>query len=78
VILAGVRPDLLDGIRRLRFTDWFPSDRIFVEEGDDADSATLLAVRRAYALLGPDNHCQHCAARVHSSREAPGAAYYLV
>jgi len=78
VILAGVRPDLLDGIRRLRFTDWFPSDRIFVEEGDDADSATLLAVRRAYALLGPDNHCQHCATRIQSSGETPRAAYYLV
>ena len=31
VILAGVRPDLLTGIHRLHFADWFPTDQIFIQ-----------------------------------------------
>jgi SulP family sulfate permease len=76
VLLAGVRPDLLNGIRRLRFTAWFPPDQIFVEE-DELDSATLKAVRWAYASLGKKNVCEHCAVRV-PDRSQPHAAYYLV
>jgi SulP family sulfate permease len=77
VILAAVRPDLMTGIQRLRFTEWFPEDRIFIEEEDEADSATLKAVRKAYELLGLDNHCPHCALRIQFSGP-PRASRYLV
>jgi SulP family sulfate permease len=29
VLLAGVRPDLLDAMLRLRFNEWFPDERVF-------------------------------------------------
>ena len=62
VLLAGVRPDFLQAITRLRFQEWYTPDHIFPEEGedDDSDSATLKAVRYAYQLLGEDNECAHC------------------
>jgi len=76
VLLAGVRPDLLAGIRRLRFTDWFPEKHIFIEV-DAEDSATLQAVRLAYSLLGNENTCNHCSTRLPQVGQAK-AAYYLV
>ncbi len=60
VLLAGVRPDFLQAITRLRFQEWYTPDHIFPEEGEDDDSATLKAVRYAYQLLGEDNKCDHC------------------
>ena len=78
VIFAGVRADLMAAIRRLQLTNWFPEDRIFIQEEDEADSATLKAVRKAYLLLGSDNDCAHCATRVRVSEEQQHAAYYLV
>ena len=77
VLLAGVRPDLLAAIRRLDFQDWYPDDHIFPEEGDDADSATLKAVRRAYQLIGEDNTCEHCA-RTKAAGGREVGLYYLV
>jgi len=79
VLLAGIRPDFLQAITRLRFQDWFPPDHIFPEEGksDDSDSATLKAVRYAYQLLRDANRCGHC----RQSEPAEGHAvslYYLV
>jgi SulP family sulfate permease len=76
ILLAGVRPDLLESFRRLRFQNWFPNDQIFSEE-DEVDSATLKAVRRAYDLLGRRNTCKHCAAD-ESQVVRRRAAYYLV
>lgn len=63
VFLAGIRPDLVKGMTRLRFAEWFPNDRWFVEE--ERDSATLKAVRSAYGQLG-------------IQRPADSVAYYLV
>jgi len=77
VLLAGVRPDLLAAIRRLNFQDWYPANHIFPEEGDDADSATLKAVRRAYQLIGDDNTCEHCA-RTKAAGGREVGLYYLV
>jgi SulP family sulfate permease len=76
VLLAGVREDLLAGIRRLRFTDWFPEEHIFIEV-DTEDSATLQAVRLAYSLLGNENTCNHCSTRLPQPGQSK-AAYYLV
>jgi SulP family sulfate permease len=77
VLLAGVRPDLLAAIKSLKFQDWYPADNIFPDEGDDADSATLKAVRRAYELLGEANTCAHCAKSV-GGENREECLYYLV
>lgn len=76
VLLAGVRPDLSSAFERLRFRAWFPEDRVFLEE-DEADSATLKAIRKAYELLGGENACLHCGTRL-PAPSTPHAAYYLV
>jgi SulP family sulfate permease len=51
VFLAGIRPDLLRGIKRLGFDAWLPQDRWFPEE-EEQYSSTLKAVRKAYELCG--------------------------
>jgi SulP family sulfate permease len=58
LLLAGVRPDLLRGMSRLRFDSWSPREHWFLEE-DDPDSATLKAVRKAYELLGIQRPAEH-------------------
>ena len=77
VLLAGLRPDFLTAIGNLGFRDWYPADRLFPEDDDDADSATLAAVRHAYRFLGPDTACPHCREALdgHSGRDG---LYYLV
>jgi sulfate permease, SulP family len=75
VLLAGVRTDFLESIRRMRFADWYPADRIFPEK-DDTDSATLSAVRRVYESFGKANACPHCA--VSAAAVAKERFYYLV
>jgi SulP family sulfate permease len=65
VLLAGLRPELLRGIQRLRFQEWLSPSLWFAEE-DTADSATLQAVRKAYDLLGI------------ARRQGQPAVYYLV
>jgi SulP family sulfate permease len=76
VFLAGIRPDLATAFSRLGFADWFPENRTFLDE-DEADSATLKAVRKAYGSLGANNRCRHCSSRSPAPTEAR-AAYYLV
>jgi sulfate permease, SulP family len=76
VLLAGVRSDLLEALRRLRFGQWYPEDRIF-PQGADEDSATLAAVRSVYERLGDTNACGHCVPK----KAVKGTArrlYYLV
>jgi SulP family sulfate permease len=77
VLLAGVRPDLLTTVTNLKFQDWYPAAHLFPEEGDDADSATLKAVRRAYELLEAGNPCPHCA-RAAEAREREVSLYYMI
>jgi len=50
VLLAGLLPNFEKILRNVRFQEWFPADRLFPEEGEKY-SATLHAVRNAYALL---------------------------
>jgi SulP family sulfate permease len=76
VLLAGVRSDIASAFDRLHFDVFLPRDHVFGEE-DESDSATLKAVRTAYALLGEDNACAHCSTRA-PARSEPRAAYYLV
>jgi SulP family sulfate permease len=76
VPLAGVRPDLLDAMLRLRFNEWFPDERVF-PQGTDEDSATLAAIRSVYGKLDDETACEHCAQKA----AAGGAArrlYYRV
>lgn len=75
VLLAGLRPDFQEVLKRLRFTAWYPVDRFFPEE-DENWSATVRAVRYAYAQLGDRNTCAHCAGRIDAGRAAD--LYYLV
>lgn len=76
VILAGIRPDLLQALAGLRFVDWYPEDRIF-PQGSDEDSATLAAIRGVYRRLGNANECEHCAPK-HAARRTNSKLYYLV
>jgi SulP family sulfate permease len=57
VLMCGVRPDLLDGVRRTHLDRTLGEDAIFVEQSV-RNSATAQAVRHAYTLL-PD-HCEGC------------------
>lgn len=75
VLLAGLRPDFQEVLKRLRFTAWYPADRFFPEE-DENWSATVRAVRYAYAQLGDRNTCAHCAGRIDAGRATD--LYYLV
>jgi SulP family sulfate permease len=79
VLLAGIRPDLSQSLRKLGFGEWFPKDRIFRErEDDDTDSSTLKAVRYAYYLLGDvANTCKHCAS-IAGNDPRKAAVYYLI
>lgn len=79
VLLAGVRPDLFRAFCNVGFGEWFPLERLFLEqEEDDTDSGTLKAVRYAYTLLGDEaNACKHCASiEENDSRKA--SLYYLI
>jgi sulfate permease, SulP family len=76
VLIAGVRQDLLDAYRRLRFSEWFPADRIFPQTSDE-DSATIAAVRSVYDRLGDKNTCAHCVPRKPSGKIRE-RLYYLV
>ena len=53
VFLAGVRKDLYAAIHRVGITAHFPEEFIFAEEEQDF-SATLRAIRHAYAQLAKD------------------------
>jgi len=69
VLLAGVRPDLLAALRRLPLAEVLTDAQLFAEEDEDF-SATLKAIRAAYALRAAAG--QPVAAR------ADGSAYHLV
>jgi len=77
VLLAGVRADFLLGIKRLRFAQWYPLDRVF-PEADEEDSATLAAVRSVYRSLGDANPCPHCVPASLASKVKDKRLYYLV
>ena len=51
VLLAGLRPDLLQALARLRLLEWLPQERIF-PQGHGEDSATVSAIRAVYSQLG--------------------------
>jgi SulP family sulfate permease len=61
VLLAGVRDDLAESLDRLQSHHWLPADCVFRENNSDI-SSTLLAVRRAYEILG-DDLCVTCPRR---------------
>lgn len=72
VLLAGVRPELLAAIRRVGAALYIDDALIFPEE-DENFSATLKAIRKAYALRG--------GGRVNPQRprqSTTGVFYYLV
>jgi SulP family sulfate permease len=70
VLLCGVRPELAQALRNLRFEHWLPQECVFLEEPGAASSA-LAAMRRAYELLG-DDLCAACPHRVRGADQPPG------
>jgi SulP family sulfate permease len=75
VLLCGIRPSFAKAMTNLRFQEWFPADRIFLEE-DEKYSATLNAVRHVHKLL-KDNSCPHCQKNGTAEPDRQ-ARYYLV
>ncbi|MBV8137997.1 MAG: SulP family inorganic anion transporter [Deltaproteobacteria bacterium] len=75
VLIAGLRPDLIAAMRRLRFSVWLSDDRLF-PQGNDEDSATLAAIRSVYQRLGGSNTCEHCGSD--QASHARNRLYYLV
>jgi SulP family sulfate permease len=76
VLLAGVRPPLLDALTQIGITERHAIDHIFIEETEDY-SATLKAIRHAYALAAIE---AISAGRTEDWQElsATKLAYYLV
>ena len=75
VLLCGVRADFDQGLKNLRFYDWLPSDRVFLEE-DKEYSATLKAVRHSYSLI--EHHvCHHCAQKGLAKQDKE-TFYYMI
>ena len=75
VLLCGVRADFDQGLKNLRFYDWLPSDRVFLEEEKDY-SATLKAVRHSYSLI--EHHfCDHCAQQGRAKQDEE-TFYYMI
>ncbi len=53
IVLAAVRPDLIDAFGRLRFADWLPPDRVF-KQAPDEHSSTIAAIRSVYDHLAAE------------------------
>src|SRR6202050_2838882 len=75
VLLCGVRTGFANVMRRLRFEDWLPADRVFREEAQ-VFSATLKAVRHVYVLIG-ENTCEHCRRNEASGPDLPNLNYLV-
>lgn len=77
VLLAGVRPALLAALTQIGITERHSPDFIFSEEEVDY-SATLNAIRRAYALAAIEARSAGAAADFEPLGAATKLAYYLV
>ncbi len=78
VLLAGVRPDLLAALTRIGVTDQHDPDLVFTEEEEDF-SATLRAIRRAYALAAIERQrLQPQTETADAAAGDPPLKYYLV
>jgi SulP family sulfate permease len=75
VLLCGVRPDFAKAMKNLNFNDWFPADRVFLEE-DEKYSSTLKAIRHVHELMR-NKPCSHCWQNSTVTDGVP-AQYYLV
>lgn len=62
VLLARVRPDLLDALRRLRFAEWFPADRVF-PQATGRGLGDACGYSRSLWKLADRNACEHCVPR---------------
>jgi SulP family sulfate permease len=75
VLLCGVREDLAHSLHNLRSEQWLPPECVF-REGSVETPSTLLAIRRAYDLLGEDI-CDTCPRRYEIEKER-GDWYYMI
>jgi len=61
VLLSGVRDDVAQAMRNLRFHEWLPSDRVFTSDPLRPGSSTIEAVRSAYERAASAvATCSHC------------------
>ena len=74
VLLAGLRPDLLKALARLRLLEWLPRERIF-PQGHGEDSATVGAIRAVYSQLGA-SHANAAVDPIRIPDSAPRQLYY--
>ena len=79
VLLCGVRQEFARVMKNMRFEEFFPVSRVFLEE-PQLFSSTLKAVRYGFGL-SEEPSCEHCAS-LHlpgpESRDAAQDLYYLV
>jgi SulP family sulfate permease len=75
VLLSGVREDLAQSLHSLHSDQWLPPECVF-REGSLETPSTLLAVRRAYEILGEDI-CDTCPRRREIEKER-GDWYYMI
>ncbi len=74
VLLCGVRTDFAIAMNGMRFSDWLPADRVFMEESE-LYSSTLKAVQHAY-VLEKEHVCEHCTQLL--SESLASELYYMV
>jgi SulP family sulfate permease len=75
VLLCGVRPDFAQAMHNLEFERWLPPARLFLEE-EGTTSSTLLAVQKAYEILGKER-CPTCP-RSPDAPEGKGTWSYMI
>jgi sulfate permease, SulP family len=75
VLFCGVREDFARVLRNVRFHEVLPADCLFLEDGAKEPS-TLLAVRRAYELIGTDR-CPGCPRPLEPEADR-GGWYYMI
>jgi len=76
VLLCGVRTDFDQAMKNLRFYDWLPGERVFLENAQLPGSSTSAAARYAYELLG-DDVCTACPCRRPADPDN-GSLYYVI
>jgi SulP family sulfate permease len=75
VLLAGLRPDLLQALARLRLLEWLPRERLF-PQGHGEDSATVGAIRAVYSQLSA-SHANAAVNPLPVTDSASKRLYYL-
>ncbi|WP_020179764.1 SulP family inorganic anion transporter [Methylopila sp. M107] len=77
ILLAGVRPDLLAALNRIGLAEADAPELVFIEEEEDF-SATIKAIRHAYALAAIERRRTTGAGQADPAEDDRPLKYYLV